>query len=217
MSEYRHFTFSCHTERHKHIIDLLDSLESNNRSEFIRRAIEFYSGYLANKEENNAEIANQAFLRVIQLEKKLAELERKDEERYQRILEFIQEEYEESRKEREELRKELELIKKAQETLKREEEQKKEEGEPDDEDIVGYYVYNGRRIPIQAYRAKAYVEFITKHYDLFKVRPEAMIKRFMSEHGWHNDGVLAFVVKKYFPELEVYFPKIRDFEVVLNA
>ncbi|ADB58744.1 hypothetical protein [Archaeoglobus profundus] len=113
--------FSVHIEDDKDILEILEA-HKDNKSEFIRNAIRYYAGLLSKEDSNKVD---KSLLRVIQLEKKLAELEKKEEERYQRILELIQKEFEESRKEREELRKELELIKKAQESLRAKEEEEK--------------------------------------------------------------------------------------------
>ena len=105
---------------HEEDADIIEFLkqavaQGYSKSYIVKQAIRYYAGLLAKVGSENID---QAFVRVIQFEKRLAELEKRDEERYQRILELIQREIEESRKERAEIRKEIGLIKRSLEQQK---------------------------------------------------------------------------------------------------
>jgi len=205
-------SFSVHIDEDKDILEILEA-HKDNKSGFIRQAIRYYAGLITENDEN----VDKVHYRVAQLEKRLNDLIKWHEEFVQEVLDYVNSKVTEFAGELDQLKRELSILKQSIEKQKVKEEQQKKDiklEETRGDEVVGYYIRNGRRFPITAERAKAYLDFITKHYEQFKRHPEMMIRRFRDVHGWHNEGILAFVVKKYFPELEI---DVKDYEVVMNV
>jgi NADH dehydrogenase/NADH:ubiquinone oxidoreductase subunit G len=209
------FTVSMHLEKDSDLIECVKQYIKNTgctRSELVRKALRLFFGLIST---NNQENIDQAFIRVIQLEKQFNDLMTAFNQLRESIYKDIDSKLSEFMKMVEEFQKELEIIKEFHEKRKKEEEEEKRKKEEEEraKKIEAYREGVRKRLELTDMEqlqtdmeyAKAIVQSL-KHWVLDELSARGFDA--WEEFSWDE---LLEVIESDFPELK------KVCEVVLNV